>query len=126
MYNSRTFSQKYQLFIVKNVIDSKIKTLRKSVRLQKNKTQNYSTTFINTFYLTLIDYIKPLSESSIDYKIKTHFPTKLTMFLINTFDLESERLHKIKRISVHTHTRQCVSEVAQVDVSDCRKLGSQT
>ena len=24
MYNSRTFSQKYQLFIVKNVIDSKI------------------------------------------------------------------------------------------------------
>ena len=37
MYNSRTFSQKYQLFIVKNVIDSKIKTLRKSVRLQKIK-----------------------------------------------------------------------------------------
>ena len=32
---------------------------------------------------------------------------------------KGERLHKIKRISVHT--RQCVSEVAQVDVSDCRK-----
>ena len=95
MYNSKTFSQKYQLFIVKNVIDSKIKTLRKSVRLQKNKTQNYSTPFINTFYLTSIDYIKTFIRIFHRLQKSKHiFPTKLTMFLINTFDLESERLHK--------------------------------
>ena len=76
MYNSKTFSQKYQLFIVKNVIDSKIKTLRKSVRLQKINPKLFNTLY-KTFYLTSIDYIKPLSESSIDYKNQNTFSNQI-------------------------------------------------
>ena len=76
MYNSRTFSQKYQPFYRQNVIDSKIKTLRKSVRLQKINPKLFN----NLYKHLLSDFDrlhKPLSESSIDYKNQNTFSNQI-------------------------------------------------
>ena len=69
MYNSRTFSQKCDRFQNKNPSEECATT--------ENKTQNYSTTFINTFYLTLIDYIKLYQNLPSTTKIKTHFSNQI-------------------------------------------------